>query len=169
MPAADPASGDAVGPELDLRVRVRRATGARPDRPTLRRVCENVLRGEGVSGPAYLTVALVTDEEIHALNREHRGVDRPTDVLSFSLVDPKDRRGFVTPADQPTELGDVVISYPRVLAQAQEYGHAPERELAYLVAHGLLHILGHDHEEEAERAVMLEREEAALAEVGLTR
>ena len=170
MPAAKLGSNDPAGPVLDLRVRVRRATGARPDRPTLRRVCENVLRGEGVAGPVYLTVAVVGDEEVHAINRRHRGVDRPTDVLSFSLVDPTvDQRGFVTPADQPTELGDVVISYPRVLAQAEEYGHSPERELAYLVAHGLLHILGHDHEQEEERAVMREREEAALRPLGLTR
>lgn len=158
------------GPELDLRIRVRRATGARPDRATLRRICENVLRGEGVAGPACLTLAVVTDEEIHAINRRHRGVDRPTDVLSFSLVDPTvDQRGFVTPPDQPTELGDIVVSYARVLAQAEEYEHSPERELAYLVAHGLLHILGHDHEAEEERAVMREREEAALRPLGLVR
>ena len=170
MSAADPASGDSAGPDLDLRVRVRRATGARPNRATLRRVCENVLRGEGMSGPSYLTIAVVTDDEIRAINREHRGVDRPTDVLSFSLVDPTvDLKGFVTPADQPTELGDIVISYPRVLAQAEEYGHSPDRELAYLVAHGLLHILGHDHEDEAERAIMREREEAALRPLGLVR
>ncbi len=170
MPAAKAASGDAAGPALDLRVRVRRATGARPDRATLRRVCENVLRGEGVAGPAYLTLAIVTDDEIHAINKQHRGVDRPTDVLSFSLVDPTvDQQGFVTPPDGPTELGDIVISYPRVLTQAEEYGHAPERELAYLVAHGLLHILGHDHEAEDERAVMREREEAALRPLGLVR
>jgi probable rRNA maturation factor len=155
---------------LDLRIRVRRATGARPDRGTLRTVCENVLRGEGIHGACLLTVAIVTDEEIHRLNLEHRQVDRPTDVLSFSLVDPTlDVWGFVTPPGEPRELGDVVVSYPRVLAQAEEYGHSPARELAYLVAHGLLHILGHDHEEEAERAVMRRREEAALAPVGLTR
>ena len=170
MPAADPSPADTPGPDLDLRVRVRRATAARPDRATLRRVCENVLRGEGVTGAQLLTVAIVTDEEIHDVNREHRGVDRPTDVLSFSLVDPTvDQRGFVTPADHPTELGDIVVSYPRVLAQAEEYGHSPARELAYLVAHGLLHILGHDHEEEAERTVMREREEAALRPLGLVR
>ena len=170
MRAARSSSDDSAGPELDLRVRVRRATGARPDRAMLRRVCENVLRGEGVSGPAFLTLALVTDDEIQEMNRRHRGVDRPTDVLSFSLVDPTvDQRGFVTPPDQPTELGDIVVSYGRVLAQAEEYGHAPERELAYLVAHGLLHILGHDHEQEVERTVMREREEAALRPLGLVR
>lgn len=170
MAAANPGPSDSDGPVLELRVRVRRATGARPDRAELRRVCENVLRGEGVSGPVRLTVALVGDEEIQAINRRHRGVDRPTDVLSFSLVDSTvDQRGFVTPTDQPVELGDIVISYPRVLAQAEEYGHSPERELAYLVAHGLLHILGYDHEQEDERAIMREREEAALRPLGLTR
>jgi probable rRNA maturation factor len=170
---ADDGPGPAAAPPglaLDLRIRVRRATGARPDRKALRAVCENVLRGEGFAGPCLLTLSIVTDDEIHRINSEHRGVDRPTDVLSFSLVDPTlDAWGFVTPPGEPRELGDVIVSYPRVLAQAEEYGHAPERELAYLVAHGLLHILGHDHEEEAERAVMRAREEAALAPLGLTR
>lgn len=157
-------------PTLGPRFRVRRVTGARPDRRTLRAVCENVLRGEGVDGPTELTIALVGDDEIRAINRRHRGVDRPTDVLSFSLVDPTvDQQGFVTPPDQPRELGDIVISYPRVLAQAAEFGHSPERELAYLVAHGLLHILGYDHEDEQERLRMREREEAALRPLGLTR
>ncbi len=171
--ASDSATSDTVGvPEsaLELRVRVRRATGARPNRPMLRRVCEHVLRGEGAIGAAQLTLAIVDDDEIRAINREHRGIDRPTDVLSFSLVDPTtDQRGFVTPPNCPTELGDIVVSYPRVLAQAEEYGHSPERELAYLVVHGLLHILGHDHERDGERAVMREREETALAQLGLTR
>lgn len=169
-PATDAIRDAPTGPELDLRIRVRRATGARPDRATLRRVCQNVLRGEGVAGPAYLTLAIVADDEIHQLNRRHRGVDRPTDVLSFSLVDPAvDERGFVTPPDQPAELGDIVVSYARVLVQAEEYGHSPERELAYLVAHGLLHILGHDHEQAEERTIMREREEAALRPLGLIR
>ena len=69
----------------------------------------------------------------------------------------------------PRELGDVIVSYPRAVAQAEEYGHSVERELAYLVVHGVLHILGHDHEVPEEQAVMRAREEAALAVVGLTR
>jgi probable rRNA maturation factor len=154
--------------DLDLQVRVRRSSGARPDRPLLRRLCAAVLRAEGVTGPVRLTVTLTDDEEVRRLNLRHRGLDRPTDVLSFPLV-AEEGDHFVLPPDEPRELGDIVASYPRVVAQAEEYGHSELRELGYLVAHGLLHILGHDHEGEAERRVMRAREEAALADVGLVR
>lgn len=114
-----------------------------------------------------LTVTLVDDEEIREINRQHRQIDRPTDVLSFPLIDGTD--AFALPLGVPRELGDVVVSYPRAVAQAEEYGHSVERELAYLVIHGVLHILGHDHEIPSEQAVMRAREEAALAAVGLVR
>lgn len=133
----------------------------------MRQVCTAALQGEGVTGPVVLTLTLVDDTEIREINRQHRQIDRPTDVLSFPLADGTD--GFALPPGAPRELGDVVVSYPRAVAQAEEYGHSVERELAYLVVHGLLHILGHDHERPAEQAVMRAREEAALAVVGLVR
>jgi len=153
--------------DLDLRIHVRRKSGARPDRPTLRMVCAAALAGEGVIGPVILTLTLVDDDEIREINRRHRRIDRPTDVLSFPLIDGTD--GFALPPGAPRELGDVVVSYPRAIAQAEEYGHTVERELAYLVVHGVLHILGHDHEDPAEQAIMRAREEAALGVVGLVR
>ncbi len=153
--------------ELDLRFHVRRRSGARPDRRLLRAVCAAALAGEGVTGPVVLTVTLVDDDEIREINRQHREIDRPTDVLSFPLVD--DVTAFALPPGVPRELGDVVISYPRTVAQAEEYGHSVQRELAYLVVHGVLHIMGHDHEVPEEQAAMRAREEAALAVVGLTR
>jgi probable rRNA maturation factor len=152
---------------LDLRFHVRRRSGARPDRAALREVCVAALTSEGVTGPVVLTLTLVDDDEIREINREHRGIDRATDVLSFSLVEGTDE--FALPPGVPRELGDVIVSYPRALAQAEEYGHSVSRELAYLVVHGVLHILGHDHEIPAEQAIMRAREEAALALVGLTR
>src|SRR4051794_14190705 len=155
-------------PRLDLRARVRRASGARPDRAALRAACVAALEREGITGDVVLTVTFVDDAEMRAINAEHRGVDRPTDVLSFSLVDDPDP-SFVLPAGEPRELGDIVISYPRAVAQAEEYGHSVGREVAYLTVHGLLHILGYDHEADDERAAMREREEAALLTVGLTR
>jgi probable rRNA maturation factor len=127
-----------------------------------------VLEREGISGDVILTVTFLDDAEIRTINAEHRGIDRPTDVLSFSLVDEPDP-SFVLPAGEPRELGDVVLSYPRAVSQAEEYGHSVEREVAYLTVHGLLHILGYDHEADDERAAMREREEAALLTVGLTR
>ncbi|MBI2756325.1 MAG: rRNA maturation RNase YbeY [Chloroflexi bacterium] len=121
-------------------------------------------------GPGHYSMALylVGDDEIRALNREHRGQDAHTDVLSFPLHDPTGMR-FVTPPDEPIALGDVVVSWPRALEQAREFGHTPAREIAYLVAHGVLHVLGYDHEREADQRVMRAREEESLAAFGLTR
>ncbi len=138
------------------------------DEPRLRQLVASIVAPEVAPGRYSLTLHLVGDETIRALNRDHRGKDAPTDVLSFPLHDPSDMR-FVLPPDDPINLGDVVISYPRVQAQARGYGHSAARELAYLVAHGVLHLLGYDHEEEAERRRMRTREEEALTPLGLTR
>ncbi|MBI2938951.1 MAG: rRNA maturation RNase YbeY [Chloroflexi bacterium] len=119
-----------------------------------------VLTAEGVGGLVEIGLTVTDDDGIRALNREYRGLDAPTDVLSFPLEGGTGE--FVTPAGQARQLGDVVISYPRAEAQAGEYGHSRERELAYLAVHGVLHLLGYDHETEADRARMREREEAAL-------
>jgi probable rRNA maturation factor len=167
----EPAAGAQAPLDLDLRFHVRRRSGARPNRPALRAACAAAIAGEGVTGPVILTLTLVDDDEIHQINRQHRDVDRPTDVLSFPLIAGPDggTDSFALPPGMPRELGDVVVSYPTAVAQAEEYGHSVERELAYLVIHGELHILGHDHEVPAEQAVMRAREEAALAVVGLFR
>ena len=112
-----------------------------------------------------VSLHLVGDASIRALNAEHRQKDSATDVLSFPLHAP----GFVLPPGAPVHLGDVVVSYPRAVEQAAEYGHSVEREVAYLVAHGVLHVLGYDHEEEAERLIMRQKEEEALRPLGFTR
>jgi probable rRNA maturation factor len=158
--------------DLDLRFHVRRRSGARPHRPAIRAACAAAIAGEGVTGPVILTLTVTDDEEIHQINLEHRKVDRPTDVLSFPLLgDGPDAKAdaFALPPGLPRELGDVVVSYPRAVAQAEEYGHSVEREFTYLVVHGVLHILGHDHEILEEQAVMRAKEEAAMAVVGLLR
>ena len=95
----------------------------------------------------------------------------PPSRLSFPLLPDLQPEApeFVLPPDAPRHVGDVLISYERAVAQAAEYGHSVEREVCYLLAHGILHLLGHDHQEEAERARMREREEAALRPLGLTR
>lgn len=165
---------DALGTQalkLDLRFRVRRRSGARLDRSALRSACRAVLANEGIGGDVVLTLTFVDGPEIQAINAEHRGIDRVTDVLSFSLMEPVGGEPvtFALPDGEPRELGDVVICYPRAVEQAEEYGHSVEREVSYLTVHGLLHILGYDHEEPGEQAVMRAHEEAALAIVGLTR
>lgn len=113
-----------------------------------------------------VSLHLVSDATIRALNAEHRSKDAVTDVLSFPLIDSRD---FVLPPGETIQLGDVVISYPTALSQADDFGHSVEREVAYLVAHGVLHILGYDHEDEAERGVMRAKEEEALTPLGFTR
>lgn len=156
--------------ELDLRFHVRRKSGAKPDRKRIRAACVAALTGEGVTGPVVLTITLVDDEEIRQINQRHRNIDKATDVLSFPLIDESDSSPeFALPPGVPRELGDVIVSYPRAVAQAEEYGHSVERELAYLIVHGVLHIMGHDHEVPDEQAVMRAREEAAMIAVGLTR
>ncbi len=156
--------------DLDARFHVRRKSGAKPDRKRIRAACEAALAGEGVTGPVVLTITLVDDDEIRQINLQHRNIDKATDVLSFPLIDESDGSlAFALPPGVPRELGDVIVSYPRAVAQAEEYGHSVERELAYLIVHGVLHIMGHDHEVPEEQAVMREREEAARVAVGLTR
>lgn len=136
---------------------------------TLRQVATSIVASELEPGHYALALHLVGEPAIADLNREHRARDVPTDVLSFGLYDPNGMR-FASPPDVPILLGDVVVCLPRARSQAEEYGHSLEREIAYLVAHGTLHILGYDHEQdEASRLRMREREEAALAPLGLTR
>lgn len=127
-----------------------------------------VLQVEGVAGPLELGVLIADDARLQALNRTYRGIDAPTDVLSFA--DDGAATPFVGQPEGPRYLGDIAISLDRVLAQAVEYGHSPARELAYLAAHGTLHLLGYDHERgSADAAAMRDREEAAMAALGLER
>jgi probable rRNA maturation factor len=129
-------------------------------------VSRTTLAASHLKGRARLSVHLVDDAQIHRINAEHRGVDAPTDVLSFPQLEDS---GFVTPPGDSLHVGDIVLSLDRVRAQATEYGHRFEREIGYLTAHGILHCLGYDHETDTERARMREREEAIMTAVGLTR
>ncbi|HLG51364.1 MAG TPA: rRNA maturation RNase YbeY [Chloroflexota bacterium] len=147
--------------ELDLDVDPRFAGAV--DRDLLARVLRKVLEQQGITGTVAVTVLVTGDEEIRDLNRQFRQKDAPTDVLSFPQLG--GAVPFPTPSGAPRHLGDIVISYDRVRAQAQEYGHSERRELAYLAVHGMLHLLGFDHEVEAERQRMRAAEEAALTEV----
>ena len=111
----------------------------------------------------------VGDEALlHDLNKRYRGVDRPTDVLAFPLQAPEDRELFVTLAAAGRQLGDVVVSYPRVQRQARTYGHTERHELAYLLIHGVLHLVGYDHDRDEDFAAMREQEEHILGQLGLS-
>ena len=143
-------------------------------RSLVRKTVRAALAAEGVDFPCEVDVLLTNDKTIHALNLERRGVDRPTDVLSFpafvlhpgELPAPED----ADPDSGRVPLGDMAISMERVAAQAAEYGHSKRRELAYLVVHSVLHLLGYDHLDEGpQKEQMRAREEAILGELSLTR
>ncbi len=131
-----------------------------------RSVMERMLRHEEQGERTEVSVTFVDDAAIQELNREHRGKDRPTDVLSFPQWDPEDEH---PPAPLPIPLGDIVISVETAERQASEYGHSLEREIGFLLAHGLLHLLGLDHETPEEETVMRERQRRLLEAVGLSR
>lgn len=118
---------------------------------------------------AELDVSIVDDSAIHELNREYRGRDRPTDVLSFPQLEEGAGEEMVAepgadPGGAPVHLGDVVISIETAARQAQSGGWTLDEELARLLLHGVLHLLGYDHEQDAERAAIMQAEEARLAE-----
>jgi len=91
-------------------------------------------------------VSLVDKEEIHGINRDYRGVDRPTDVISFAFLDDKCALGKIKPGEAPRMLGEILICLDVAKEQAERYGHPLSRELRFLFAHGLLHLLGYDHQ-----------------------
>lgn len=139
---------------------------------TARCVAEAVLRAEGFPYEGEVDLVLTSDEEIRRVNREFRGIDAPTDVLSFPAVpfeEPGglkilagDEAAYKDPDTGNIILGDIMISVPRVISQADAYGHSVKREYAFLVAHSMLHLLGYDHMEEAEAQIMEEKQENIL-------
>ncbi len=132
----------------------------------LQRAAELVLETENVCGEnAEISLTLVSPEEIKELNRDYRGVDSVTDVLSFPQ--------FESVEDMPEEgeicLGDVVICRDRVIEQAEEFGHSYDREFVYLFVHSMLHLIGYDHMKEDEKAVMRNKEEEVMNRMDLRR
>lgn len=131
--------------------------GSGVDTRRLKTIARTLLREAGEPESA-LSITLVGDREIQVLNREHRGKDKPTDVLSFPIYEPGER----SPHDGERLLGDVVISVDTARRQAADYDAPLQNEIYRLLIHGILHVLGHDHEEPAERQAM-EAEERRLA------
>ena len=128
---------------------------------------EQALVEEEIDESAEISVTFVDNEKIRALNAEHREIDRETDVLSFPAFTDD---GFeVNPENDAIILGDIVISLEKAKAQSEEYGHSMLRETAFLIAHSLFHLLGYDHETEAEEKEMFEKQENVLQRLGITR
>jgi probable rRNA maturation factor len=151
--------------QWDIQIDVDEPFAADVDHDNVVEVARHVLQAEGVESPATVTIWITDEDELLTLNRTYRGVDRSTDVLSFGTEDDD----FVAPPNEPRHLGDLAVSFPHVTRQAEEYGHSRQRELCYLVTHGLLHLLGYDHEQPDAARRMRMREEALLGELGITR
>ena len=128
---------------------------------------------------AEVSLLIIHDEEIREMNREHRGIDRATDVLSFHMLE-FERPGDFTGIDEEMSdvfdpesgelmLGDIVISADKVIAQAEEYGHSPKREYAFLIAHSMLHLCGYDHMEDDERKVMEQKQREIMEKINILR
>ena len=134
----------------------------------IRRCCNAALAYEGFPNDAEVSVSLVNNTQIHELNAQFRNIDRPTDVLSFPLgengeYDLNEETGAMM-------LGDIVISVPKAMEQAELYGHSLQREIGFLTVHSMLHLLGYDHEgDNLEALRMREKEEAVMKRLGLER
>ncbi|MBR3459004.1 MAG: rRNA maturation RNase YbeY [Selenomonadaceae bacterium] len=136
-------------------------------------IAENVRKAVAKVGELYgaengeVSVTLTDNAYIHSLNKEYRGIDRPTDVLSFALnesEEPGIEGGLGT-----NVLGDIVISVERAEEQAAEYGHSLRREVAFLTVHGMLHLLGYDHIEDEEREEMEGEQRFVMEQLGIPR
>ena len=143
------------------------------DEKLIRSVVETVFKEENVLNDFEVYITLTNNKEIHKINKEYRDVDRATDVLSFPMYERDEIASLKAnrEVDDAIEkiLGDIIISIERVSEQAKEYGHSFERELAYMVTHGMLHLLGYDHIIEEEKVVMRKREEQILGVLNISR
>lgn len=145
----------------------------------IRQVVEEALDYEGCPYEAEVSVLLTGNDQIQELNREYREIDRPTDVLSFPMIEFQHPSDFsrveeefcdcFNPETGELLLGDIILSVDKIEEQAAAYGHSRERELAFLVAHSMLHLCGYDHMEEDERIVMEKKQEEILQRRGYVR
>ena len=137
-------------------------------------VCQKVMESEECDFDAQISLTLTDNENIRQINNEHRGIDKPTDVLSFPMLEFDENGDIIENEFEYDEdmimLGDIVISMERAREQAIEFGHSFTREIAFLTAHSMLHLLGYDHvdDEEGER-IMCQKQEAVLSGLGITR
>jgi len=133
------------------------------DEEWAKRVAQQVLVAESVAPPYEISLVFTDSETVQRLNRDYRGVDEPTDVIAFYMLPQKENSPtFVLPPDGITRLGEVIISYPKAVEQSREQGHSVDKELALLIIHGILHLLGYDHQQPEEEKRMRGREQELL-------
>ena len=136
---------------MEINVLIDEGFEGRLEESWLQSITEHVLVAEGTSSNAELSLVITGQERVHQLNRSYRGKDESTDVLAFSMLPGEKTAGadlspFVAPPDGVLHLGEVIISYPQAVIQAEEHRHPVEREVTILIIHGVLHLLGYDHD-----------------------
>lgn len=129
----------------------------------IKKIVKAVAKHEKVRGLHYVSFIIVNNDEIRKINKGYRNIDRETDVITFALIDGEEENII------PEELGDIFISYEKVISQANEYGHSVLREFAFLVTHGMLHILGYDHQTKEDEELMFGIQEEILNKLKIYR
>jgi probable rRNA maturation factor len=153
--------------ELELNIQIDGQISPHLDENWLRQVVEKVLLAGGVKTPVELGIVITGDQLVRQLNKQYRGINDTTDVLSFALTEESELETtpFITPPDGVLHLGEVIISHPQMKRQAEEQGHSSRSELALLLAHGVLHLLGHEHDEPHREETMRALEMKVLSEL----
>ena len=142
---------------MEISIIIGRGYGRQVKADWLTAIAEEVLTTEGASPESEVSIVITGQEQIEDLNRRYLQADHATDVLSFPLVSPEDT-GFVMPPDGKLRLGEIIISYPQAVIQAEEHSHSVKKEIAILLIHGILHLMGHDHDIAARKKKMNTRE-----------
>ncbi|MCX7903789.1 MAG: rRNA maturation RNase YbeY [Caloramator sp.] len=144
-------------------------------RELIETVVDKALKYEGIGFDYDVNVYLVDNEAIKEINKDYRKIDKVTDVLSFPMIDFRERGGYevynedLDPETKNVLLGEIILSLEKAMEQSREYEHPFRREVAFLIVHSVLHLLGYDHEVEEERKVMRQKEEEILQSLGITR
>ena len=135
----------------------------------IRKCIETTLAAEGINVPCEINVLVTNDKGIRAINQASRGIDKPTDVLSFPMFQldagnpPTEWDEYMDPETDMCPLGDMAISFERAVAQSKEFGHSTRREVGYLTIHSMLHLLGYDHLDEGEQKAQMRGREEVIA------
>ncbi len=131
-------------------------------RQYIRLILREIFNSEHLKGDYAVSFIIVNNEEIHKINKEYRNIDRPTDVISFAVMDGNNHQ-------LDYELGDIYLSYEKIIEQAKEYNHSNIREFSFLITHGMLHLLGYDHMNPKDEEIMFKKQDDILNKVGIVR
>ncbi|MEE9398656.1 MAG: rRNA maturation RNase YbeY [Dehalococcoidales bacterium] len=155
---------------MEINVLIEENFGNCPEASWLRGVVEQTLITQNIESDIELGLVITTQEKVQELNLNYRGEDKPTDVLAFYMVTKVEETGtgsaaFVIPPDGVRHLGEVIISYPQAVVQAEEHQHSIKKEIAILIIHGILHLLGYDHDRPEPERQMRAREMEIISQI----